>query len=85
MTSEQKKRVIESVITPEYGGKCVIKWAMHSDDSNRLEKMSSIKTGRFSKGAFRNNPQIIQVTFYADLNRIQTLIWGTGKDLFSQT
>ena len=85
MTIEQKKRVIESVITPEYGGKCVIKWAMHSDDSNRLEKMSSINTGRFSQGAFRTNPQIIQITFYADLSRIQTLIWGTGKDIFSQT
>jgi DNA invertase Pin-like site-specific DNA recombinase len=77
MTIEQKKRVIESVIAPEYGGKCVIKWAMHSDDSKILEKMSSLNTGKFSKGAFRNNPQIIQVTFYADLSRIQTLIWGT--------
>ena len=81
MTIEQKKRIIKSVVTPEYGGKCIIKWAMHSDASSGPEKLSSIKPSRFSRGVFRNNPQIVQITFYADLSRIQTLIWGTGKDL----
>jgi len=86
MTIEQKKRVIESVIAPEYGGKCDIIWAMHSDaSSNRSGEISSRNTGKFSKGAFRTNPQIIQITFYADLSKMQTLIWGTGKDIFSQS
>ena len=86
MTIEEKKRVIESVIAPEYGGKCDIIWAMHSDaSSNRSEEISPRNTGKFSKGAFRTNPQIIQITFYADLSKIQTLIWGTGNDIFSQS
>ena len=86
MTIEEKKRVIESVIAPEHGGKCVIIWAMHSDaSSNRSGEISSRNTGKFSSGAFRIYPQIIQITFYVDLSKIQTLIWGTGKDIFSQS
>jgi len=84
MTIEQKKRVMESVITPEYGGKCIIKWGMYPA-TNGLDKLSSKKRGRFSKGVFRNIPQIIQITFYADLKRIQALIWGTGKDILLQS
>ena len=85
MTIEQKKRVMESVITPEYGGKCIIKWGMYPDASNGSDELSSKKTGSFSKGVFRNIPQIIQITFYADLRRIQALIWGTGKDILLQS
>jgi DNA invertase Pin-like site-specific DNA recombinase len=84
MTFQQKKDVIESIISPESGGMCVIRWATPSDISNRQEELSSLPKGRFTSGAFRNAPQIAQITFYTDFARIQTLVWGEGKDFISQ-
>jgi DNA invertase Pin-like site-specific DNA recombinase len=84
MTIEQKKCVLESVVTPEYGGKCIIRWAMPSDSSDSREELSSKKIKRYTRGVFRNEPQSIEITFYADLSRIQTLIWGTAMDILSQ-
>jgi DNA invertase Pin-like site-specific DNA recombinase len=84
MTIEQKKSIVESVVTPEYGGKCVIRWATPSDSSDGRGELSSKEMKRYSKGVFRNEPQSIEITFYADLNRIQTLIWGTAMGILSQ-
>ena len=84
MTFEQKKHVIESIISPESGGKCVIRWATDSDISNGQEELSSLPNGRFTSGAFRNAPQIAQIAFYTDLSRIQTLVWGAGNDFISK-
>jgi DNA invertase Pin-like site-specific DNA recombinase len=84
MTFEEKKRVIESIISPESGGKCVIRWATHSAISNGQEELPSLPNGRFTSGAFRNAPQIAQIVFYTDLSRIQTLVWGAGNDYISK-
>jgi DNA invertase Pin-like site-specific DNA recombinase len=84
MTFEQKKRLVESVVTPEYGGKCVIKWAMSSDVSDGCVELSLKKTARHSSGMFRTEPQLIEIIFYADLSKIQALIWGTGMGILSQ-
>lgn len=84
LTFEQKKRVIESIISPEYGGKCIIRWATPSDISDGREELSSLPKGRFTSGAFRNVPQIVQITFFADLSRIQALVWGAGHDSIPQ-
>jgi hypothetical protein len=83
MTFEERKRITESIISPKYGGKCIIRWSTPSDIYNRQEELSSPSKGRFTSGAFRNDPQIAQITFYADLSRIQTLVWGVGNDFMS--
>jgi hypothetical protein len=84
MTFEQKKRVIESIISPEYGGKCIIRWATPSDISGGREELSSSTKGRFASGAFRNVPQTVQITFFTDLSGIQALVWVAGNDTTSQ-
>ena len=84
MTFEQKKRVIESIISPEYGGKCVIRWAAPSNISDRRENWSSLPKERFTSGAFRNLPQIVQITFFTDLSRIQALVWSEGNGCKTQ-
>jgi DNA invertase Pin-like site-specific DNA recombinase len=84
MTFEQKKRVIESIITPEYGGNCIIRWAKPSAISNGLKELQSTPKGRFSSGAFRKVPQIIQITIFTDLRRMQMLVWGEGNDIILQ-
>jgi site-specific DNA recombinase len=84
MTTEQKKRVLESVVAPEYGGKCVIRWAMPPGASDSREESTHEKIERYTSGVFRNEPQSIEIIFYADLGRIQTLIWGTAMDILSK-
>ena len=84
MTFEQKKRVIESIISPEYGGKCVIRWAAPSNISDGREIWSSLPKDRFTSGAFRNLPQIVQITFFTDLSRIQALVWSEGNGCKTQ-
>jgi hypothetical protein len=84
MTFEQKKRVLESIISPEYGGKCVIRWAAPSNISDRRENWSSLPKERFTSGAFRNLPQIVQITFFTDLSRIQALVWSEGNGCKTQ-
>jgi hypothetical protein len=84
MTIDEKKRVLEHVVAPEYGGKCVIRWAMPSDASEGRERLPSKKIDRHSSGEFRNELQIIEITFYADLRRIQALIWGATIDTLSK-
>jgi DNA invertase Pin-like site-specific DNA recombinase len=84
LTFEQKKRVIESMISPASGGKCIIRWAKPSEIANGFEELPSPKRDRFSSGAFRNEPQIIEMTLFTDLSRIQALIWGTGMGVLSQ-
>lgn len=83
MTFEERKRITESIISPKYGGKCIIRWSTPSDIYNRQEELSSPSKSRFASGAFRHDPQIAQITFYADLSRIQTLVWGVGNDFIS--
>ena len=85
MTFEQKKRVIESIISPEYGGKCIIRWATPSDTSDEKGKLPSLPKGRFTSGAFRNVPQTVQITFFTDLSRVQSLVWVAGNDSISQS
>jgi DNA invertase Pin-like site-specific DNA recombinase len=84
MTFEQKKRIVESIVAPKYGGKCIIRWAMPSNASDGREALSPNKIKKFSRGAFRSELQIIEITFCTDLNRIHELIWGRVNDIFSQ-
>ena len=84
LTFEQKKRVIESIISPASGGKCIIRWATPSEIANGVEELQSPKRDRFASGAFRNEPQIIEITLFTDLSRIQALIWSTGLGVLSQ-
>jgi hypothetical protein len=84
MNFEQRKRVLEYVVAPEYGSKCVIRWATHSDESDDREELSSKKIDRFAGGVFLNAPLIIEITFFTDLNRIQALIWGTATDILAK-
>jgi hypothetical protein len=63
LTFQQKKRIVESVLAPENGGKCIIKWARSSDDSHSRDDTTSKKASHFFRGAFRTEPQLIQITF----------------------
>jgi len=84
MTFEQRKRVVEHVVAPQYGGKCIIRWATHSDASDDRGGLTSKKIDRYARGVFRNEPLIIEITFFADLSRIQELIWGTATDILAK-
>ena len=75
MTFEQKKRVIESIIGAESGGRCTIRWAEPANASDLQKYSSAFAKGRFTSGAFRNIPQLVQITFFADLRKIQDLVW----------
>ena len=63
MTFQQKKRIVESVLAPENGGKCIIKWARSFDHSHSRQDTSSKEKSHFFRGAFRTEPQFIQITF----------------------
>ena len=85
MNFEQRKRVLEYVVAPEYGSKCVIRWATHSNESDDREELSSKKIDRFAGGVFLNAPLIIEITFFTDLNRIRALIWGTATEILAKS
>jgi len=78
MTFEQKKRVIESILLSEGGGKSEIRWATSSDKCALQEELTFHPKDRYTRGVFRNLPQIVKITFFADLRRISDLIWNTG-------
>ena len=63
MTFQQKKRIVESILAPENGGKCIIKWAKSSDHSHCREDISSKEASKYFRGAFRTEAQLIQITF----------------------
>lgn len=75
MTLEQKKRVIESILLSSGGGKCEIRWATSSDRCDVQGELNSLPKGRYERGAFRNLPQIVKITFFADLQLIRDLVW----------
>ncbi len=84
MPFDHKKRIIESIIAPEKGGKCVIKWGVNSTLSI-CTAHSSIKKRNVSIPArFRIDPLVVEITFYASLQRIIRLVWGgQGNGLFN--
>jgi hypothetical protein len=63
MTFQQKKRIVESILAPENGGKCIIKWARSSDHSRCREDISSKEASKYFRGTFRTEPQLIQISF----------------------
>jgi len=79
MTFEQKKRVIESILLSEDGGKCEIRWATSSDKCDVQENLTFLPKGRYTSGVFRNLPQVVKITFFADLRRIRDLIWDADN------
>ena len=79
MMFEQKKRVIESILLSESGGKCEIRWATSSDKCDVQEELTFLPKGRYTSGVFRNLPQIVEITFFADLRRIRDLVWDADN------
>jgi hypothetical protein len=63
MTFEQKKRVIESILLSECGGKSEIRWATSSDKCDVQEELTFLPKGRYTRGVFRNLPQIVKISF----------------------
>jgi hypothetical protein len=63
MTFQQKKRIVESILAPENGGKCIIKWARSSDHSHCREDISSKEASKDFRGTFRTEQQLIQISF----------------------
>lgn len=84
MSFEQRKSIVESVIAPEKGGKCVIKWARNHGEIDLVHSPLT-KKGKFPQGEFRKYPFMIEITFYVNLQKIHQLILGAqGTDLFSR-
>jgi len=79
MTFDQKKHIIEYLLLSEGGGKCEIRWATSSDKCDEQENLTFLPKGRYTSGAFRNLPQIVKITFFADLRRIHDLVWDAGN------
>ena len=63
MTFQQRKRIVESILAPQNSGKCIIKWARSSDHSHCREDISSKEASKYFRGAFRTEPQLIQISF----------------------
>ena len=72
---DQKKNIIESVIAPDKGGECFIRWAKQSDMTCDIAPLK-LEENRFYPGSFRIHPLVIEITFFASLNKIQKLVWG---------
>jgi len=79
MSFEQKKRLVESILLSGDDGKCEIRWATSIDECDVQKKLTSLPKDRYARGAFRNLPQIVKITFFADLQRIRDWVWDTGN------
>ncbi len=81
MSFNEKKRVIEAILSPEAGANCTIRWASPSDLHDGCSKLQVERRDRSYSGAFRNEPLIIQITIFANLRRIQELVWEVGNHI----
>jgi hypothetical protein len=72
LPAEEKKRIIESVISPETGGKCIIRYVTpfdYVDDIRNIPKEELFEPQK-------DREPIIDLNFNIDLNRIEKLIAG---------
>lgn len=80
MSFEQKRQVVESAILIENGGKCILRWATQCEVPKNHEALTAEEANRRSQIRLVNDPPVVEINFTADVNRLQTLIWGMKRE-----
>lgn len=77
MPFNHRKKVIESLIGPEKGGKCIIKWNNVPGSLDEIIPQQE-NTTSFNNSRYNKSPVTVEIKFYMSLGAIQKLIWGVG-------
>ena len=77
MSFDCRKQFIESVISPETGGKCILDIDERPDTFNATPPKWEKKRA-FANYRCRKYPVTVEIIFYMSLGTIQKLIWGVG-------
>ncbi|MFC1567476.1 recombinase family protein [Thermodesulfobacteriota bacterium] len=77
MPFEEKKRIIEAVISPENGGKCIIRYVSPNDylDGETLKGAPKAEIHE----PLKDQDPLIEMDFRMDLNAIESVITGLNK------
>jgi site-specific DNA recombinase len=81
---QEKKRIVESVIAPENGGKAIVRYP-RADDILDHSEMAKIPKEERNKPLTEQEP-MVEISFHLDINRIEALISGLNRrELLDQT
>ena len=74
---QEKKRIVESVIAPENGGKAIVRYPRADDILDHSEIAKMPKEER-NKPLTEQDP-MVEISFHLDINRIEALISGLNR------
>jgi hypothetical protein len=77
MPFNHRKKIIESLIGPEKGGKCVVKWNNVPGSLDEIIPQQG-NTTPFIKSRCDKSQVTVEIIFYMSIRMIQELIFGAG-------